>query len=113
MKIWWTNEATDCLEHIGQHIAEDNPGAAPKTVTTILDRIEELTVFQTVAAWGREEATRELVYGYSESVLRQPSRQIHALGLPTLARASRRTHNMNRDRLARLKARLQFHHFIR
>jgi len=62
MKIRWTSEATDCLEHIGQHIAGDNPEAALKTVNTIFEHIEELTVFPNRGRLGREEGTREMVF---------------------------------------------------
>ena len=41
MKIRWTTEATDNLEHIRRHIEEDNPEAALKTVRSIFDHIKK------------------------------------------------------------------------
>jgi len=61
MNIRWTPEAVTDLEHISQHIAEDNPDAALKTVRSIFSRIEELVTFPHRARRGREEGTRELV----------------------------------------------------
>jgi plasmid stabilization system protein ParE len=50
MNIRWTEKATAYLESIGDHIAEDNPEAALRTVTAIFERIEQLSVFPTVVA---------------------------------------------------------------
>lgn len=61
MNIRGTPEAVTDLEHISQHIAEDNPEAALKTVRSIFSRIEELVTFPNRARKGREEGTRELV----------------------------------------------------
>jgi len=61
MKIRWTTGATADLESISDHIAEDNPEAALKTVRSIFARVEELTTFPRRAPMGREEGTRELV----------------------------------------------------
>jgi toxin ParE1/3/4 len=61
MNIRWTEEATACLEHISQQVAEDNPDAALKTVSTNFERIEQLRVFSNRGRLGREEGTRELI----------------------------------------------------
>jgi toxin ParE1/3/4 len=61
MKIRWTTGAAEDLEDISDHIAEDNPDAALKTVRAIFSRIEELTTFPRRCRKGREEGTRELV----------------------------------------------------
>ncbi len=61
MKIRWTTEATDNLEHIRRHIEEDNPEAALKTVRAIFDHIKKLSVFPNRGRTGRKEGTRELV----------------------------------------------------
>ena len=61
MKIRWTTEATDNLEHIRRHIEEDNPEAALKTVRSIFDHIKKLSVFPNRGRTGRKEGTRELV----------------------------------------------------
>jgi toxin ParE1/3/4 len=59
--IRWTEKATACLEGISDYIAQDNPEAALKTVTTIFERIERLSAFPNRGRIGREEGTRELV----------------------------------------------------
>ena len=61
MNIRWTEKATAYLESIGDHIAEDNPEAALRTVTAIFERIEQLSVFPNRGRVGLEEGTRELV----------------------------------------------------
>jgi toxin ParE1/3/4 len=61
MKIRWTTEATDNLEHIRRHIEEDNLEAALKTVRTVFDHIKKLSVFPNRGRAGRKEGTRELV----------------------------------------------------
>jgi plasmid stabilization system protein ParE len=47
MKIRWTTEATDNLEHIRRH--------------AIFDHIQKLAVFPNRGRTGRKEGTRELV----------------------------------------------------
>jgi len=61
MNIRWTPEATTDLEHIGQHIAENHPEAALKTVRSLFSRIKDLVTFPNRGRKGREEGTRELV----------------------------------------------------
>ena len=61
MKIRWTTEATDNLEHIRRHIEEDNLEAALKTVRTIFDHIKKLSAFPNHGRPGRKDGTRELV----------------------------------------------------
>jgi plasmid stabilization system protein ParE len=38
MKVRWTTEATDHLEHIYRHIEEDDPEATLRTVRAIFER---------------------------------------------------------------------------
>lgn len=61
MKVRWTAGAADDLERISDHIAEDNPEAALKTLRAIFSRVEELATFPRRGRKGREESTRELV----------------------------------------------------
>ena len=61
MKIRWTAEATDNLEHIRRHIEEDNPEAAVRIVRAIFYHIKTLSVFPNRGRTGRKEGTRELV----------------------------------------------------
>ena len=61
MNIRWTEEAAANLEHISLYIAEDNLEAALKTVSTIYERIEQLSTFPNRGRMGREPGTRELV----------------------------------------------------
>jgi toxin ParE1/3/4 len=85
MKIRWTSEATDCLEHIGQHIAEDNPEAALKTVNTIFEHIEELTVFPNRGRLGREEGAREMVFSQRLVAKNKTARSAERRGGPIMA----------------------------
>jgi plasmid stabilization system protein ParE len=57
MNIRWTENATACLEGISDHISEDNPEAALRTITKIFERIEQLSVFPNRGRIGREEGT--------------------------------------------------------
>jgi toxin ParE1/3/4 len=61
MKIRWTTEATDNLEHIRRHIEEDNPEAALRTVRVIFEHTKKLSDFPNRGRIGRKEGTRELV----------------------------------------------------
>lgn len=61
MKIRWTTEATDNLEHIRRHIEEDNPDAALRTVRAIFEHIKTLPAFPNRGRMGRRQGTRELV----------------------------------------------------
>jgi toxin ParE1/3/4 len=61
MNVRWTPEATARLEQISEHIAQDNPDAALRTVQDIFERIEGLAAFPYSGRPGRESGTRELV----------------------------------------------------
>ncbi len=61
MKLRWTAPALRDLEEIGDYIARDNPAAAERVVTTILDQAELLTTHPHVGRPGRVPNTRELV----------------------------------------------------
>jgi addiction module RelE/StbE family toxin len=61
MRIRSTTGAADDLERITDHIAQDNPDAALKTVRILFSRVEELTTFPLRGRRGIEEGTRELI----------------------------------------------------
>ena len=61
MKLRWTNPALRDLEEIGDYIGRDNPEAAARLVTTILDKAEALVAHPHVGRPGRVAETRELV----------------------------------------------------
>ncbi len=61
MKLRWTVPALRDLEEIGDFIARDNPAAADRVVTRILDQAEGLTIHPHVGRPGRVPGTRELV----------------------------------------------------
>ncbi len=61
MKLRWTTPALRDLEAIGDAIARDDPGAAARTVTRVLDRAGLLTEQPHIGRPGRVPGTRELV----------------------------------------------------
>lgn len=61
MKLRWTAPALRDLEEIGDCIARDNPAAAARVVTSILDQVESLTTHPHIGRPGRVPETRELV----------------------------------------------------
>ncbi|HYA81180.1 MAG TPA: type II toxin-antitoxin system RelE/ParE family toxin [Methylocystis sp.] len=61
MKLRWTTPALRDLEAIGDYIAQDNPAAAARVVTSILDHAEMLVRHPHIGRPGRVPETRELV----------------------------------------------------
>ncbi len=61
MKLRWTAPALRDLEEVGDYIARDNPAAADRVVTSILDQVESLTTHPHIGRPGRVPETRELV----------------------------------------------------
>jgi addiction module RelE/StbE family toxin len=61
MKVRWTTEASENLEHIRRHIEEDNPAAALRKVQAIFDHVKKLSLFPNRGRTGRKDGTRELV----------------------------------------------------
>jgi toxin ParE1/3/4 len=59
--VAWTRPALRDLEDIGGFIARDNPTAAAKIITRILDHTGRLTQHAHIGRMGRIEGTRELV----------------------------------------------------
>lgn len=61
MRVRWTTPALRDLEAIGDYIARDNPSAAAKTVSRILDHADMLAAHPQMGRAGRVPETRELV----------------------------------------------------
>jgi addiction module RelE/StbE family toxin len=61
MRVVWAAPALRELEAIGDYIARDNPSAAARIVTRILDRVDMLTDQPETGRLGRIAGTRELV----------------------------------------------------
>ncbi len=61
MKILWTKGASCNLDEIEEYIAKDNPGAAARTVLTIVRSVEQLIDQPAMGRVGRIDGTRELV----------------------------------------------------
>ena len=61
MRLRWTAPALRDLEAIGDYIARDNPAAAARVVTDILDRTDRLAKHPHIGRPGRVPETRELV----------------------------------------------------
>ncbi|GAC1329419.1 MAG: type II toxin-antitoxin system RelE/ParE family toxin [Beijerinckiaceae bacterium] len=61
MKVRWTAPASRDLEAIGDYIAEDNPAAAAKLITRVLERADQLAAHPQLGRVGRVRGTRELV----------------------------------------------------
>ena len=49
------------LEEVGNYIARDNPAAADRVVTSILDQVESLTTHPHIGRPGRVPETRKLL----------------------------------------------------
>jgi toxin ParE1/3/4 len=61
MRLRWTVPALRDLETIGDYIARENPAAAARVVTDILDRTKRLAEHPHIGRPGRVPGTRELV----------------------------------------------------
>lgn len=61
MRLRWTVPALGDLEEIGDYIARDDPLAAARIVTAILDQAEALTTHPHLGRPGRVADTRERV----------------------------------------------------
>lgn len=69
MRVRWTALALRDLEAIGDYIARDNPAAAAKLVTRILDQAEMLATHPHRGRAGRVPDTRELVISDTPFIL--------------------------------------------
>jgi toxin ParE1/3/4 len=63
MRVRWTEPALRDVEAIGDYIAQDNPAAASRVVTPLLDQTDRLATFPHIGRPGRIHGTRELVIG--------------------------------------------------
>jgi len=61
MRVIWTRPALRDLEAIGDYIERENPAAAERTVTRILDQVDRLKQYPHIGRPGRIAGTRELV----------------------------------------------------
>ena len=82
-QVTWTYEAQRWLQEIHEYIAADNPDAAQRTVTAIVDRAEILSRFPEIGYRYREDRhVRVLLYGhYRIAYLVKPHREIDILGV--------------------------------
>ena len=62
MRVRWTTDAADDLEHITDRIAGDRPDAAIRTARTIYHSVAALRTFPYRGRAGRIGGTRELVF---------------------------------------------------
>jgi toxin ParE1/3/4 len=61
MKVRWTAPALGDLEAAGDYIARDNPSAAARVITAVLDQADALATHPHIGRPGRVPGTRELV----------------------------------------------------
>lgn len=61
MRIRWLRAALANLDAEAEYIARDNPSAAQKTVTKVIQAVNELKRFPAIGRPGRVPGTRELV----------------------------------------------------
>ena len=61
MRLRWTVPALRDLEQIGDYIARDNPAAANRVISRILDQADILMGYPHLGRPGRVRETRELV----------------------------------------------------
>lgn len=61
MRLRWAAPALRDLEEIGDYIARDNPAAADRVVTQILNQTDALATHPHIGRPGRVPDTRELV----------------------------------------------------
>ena len=61
MSIIWSPRAIKHLAHLREYIAGDNPKAANRTATALLEAVERLAELPNLGRPGRVTGTRELV----------------------------------------------------
>ena len=61
MRVRWTTDAADDLEHICDYIARDRPAAGRRVAKEITNAVGGLSTFPNRGRAGRVEGTRELV----------------------------------------------------
>jgi toxin ParE1/3/4 len=59
--IVWSPRAIEHLAHLREYIARDNPNAANRTASALLEAVERLATLPNLGRPGRLAATRELV----------------------------------------------------
>jgi toxin ParE1/3/4 len=61
VSIVWSPRAIGHLAHLRSHIAHDNPNAANRVATALLDAVERLAELPHLGRPGRVAGTRELI----------------------------------------------------
>jgi toxin ParE1/3/4 len=61
MRVAWTPSALRDLDAIGDYIRRENPAAADRLVTRILDQVDTLQHHPSIGRPGRAPNTRELI----------------------------------------------------
>jgi toxin ParE1/3/4 len=61
VRVRWLRAALDNLNEIAAYIADDNPPAAARTVTKIVEAVNLLTQHPALGRAGRVPGTRELI----------------------------------------------------
>jgi toxin ParE1/3/4 len=82
MKIIWSPLAQHKLTDIADHIAQDKPGAALNWVETVLDKVENLTLFPNsgrVVPELENEQYKELIIGNYRVIYKITEKQIQIL----------------------------------
>lgn len=69
MNIVWSPLAIEHLGYLRSYIARDNPAAANRVATALLDAVERLTEQANLGRPGRVPGTRELVVPRTPSVI--------------------------------------------
>ena len=62
MRVRWTTNAADDLEHICDYIAETSPDSAHRVARAPIEGVASLDTFPNRGRLGREEGTREFVF---------------------------------------------------
>lgn len=60
MTVVWSPRAVIHLSHLREHIARDNPNAASRIATMLLEAVDRLAKFPNLGRPGRVPGTREL-----------------------------------------------------
>ncbi len=60
MTVVWSPRAVAHLSHLREHIAHDNPNAARRIATQLLEAVDRLAKFPNLGRPGRVPGTREL-----------------------------------------------------
>ena len=62
MRVRWTTDAADDLEHICDHVAQSSTQSARRIAKSVVERISTLKTFPHLGRPGRLSGTRELAH---------------------------------------------------